>query len=896
MRASDGYDHVLYILSGVGIYSADGSSFALKFNKGKVFTCKGIFHKNKYVYRIYPHNVNVTSHRIYRALYDDENLIIPETHAEFEILQHMANITSRKKRQAQLYEIELLIVVDYALFTQAAATIGIKETDVIARTSEVVEDIIHQFAIIVNSIDARFRGIRGANYVINVLIAGIYIALNQSSSPWSESVTESSDPRAVVSEKAVKLFSNWVKVHQHNLPEFDHAMAFTAYNLRKEGNHKTLGLGYTQSMCTDRRFSIVEHHRDIAYVSYIATHELAHSLGAKHDGYPATVMYGDVEKTCQADEGYIMCPKASQDPEAHQKRWRFSDCSVLYFDFFLDYLNENKTNCLTQRSSWYGGQDSVLFIDTESRAYSPDEQCERRHGAGSVLDRKEISKNTSSICHRIPCTNPDGKDSLISTLPLEGTICGHNKVCHYGQCVDGDQRMRNTKEPQDDGCIFGNHPGLIGETGLTCQELLGAPKFAYKCYTYAKECCDTCSWYRRRLSVVEQTCMYGDKKESCSRADCDTDLCCETCAIHSGKLKKCPLLNAPLQGFVSFNTDTNSYGTVAKFSCQSGYHVTGNRTAKCLHDGFWDSTVPTCIEGCLVSELPPQTYIENGHKEDVFKIGSHVKIICHNGFELDGDDVLECKNDSFWSSAIPKCILAFTSPEVISVRENLPSAAIVHQLTTGNVSSAYRLLFYSTSGFKVTKDGAVLVDDGYEIDYENVKKYYLIVEATSSVDKRFKVRQRLEIIVQDVNEFKPSFPLQEYCIFLEEPYTKGMVVFKHSATDRDASGSNISYHIRNVETEIADIFRIDTETGIIEVANADLLGFLDSNIYTLQIEAVDTGSPQLTGTCVVQVRTGLHCPQNGAKSSFVITSEIFLTILYICIYNIFVFYLLFKRR
>jgi hypothetical protein len=68
------------------------------------------------------------------------------------------------------------IIINVFLY-RASATIGITETDVIARTSEVVEDIIHQFAIIVNSIDARFRGIRGANYVINVLIAGIYIAL-----------------------------------------------------------------------------------------------------------------------------------------------------------------------------------------------------------------------------------------------------------------------------------------------------------------------------------------------------------------------------------------------------------------------------------------------------------------------------------------------------------------------------------------------------------------------------------------------------------------------------------------------------------------------------------------------------------------------------------------------
>ena len=88
-----------------------------------------------------------------------------------------------------------------------------------------------------------------------------------------------------------------------------------------------------------------------------------------------------------------------------------------------------------------------------------------------------------------------------------------------------------------DQCIFGDQPGVIEETGLTCEELLGAPSNAYRCYTYDKQCCHSCSWYRRQESVARQICHYGDKKEQCSETECDSDLCCETCAIHSGKLK-----------------------------------------------------------------------------------------------------------------------------------------------------------------------------------------------------------------------------------------------------------------------------------------------------------------------------------------------------------------------
>ncbi|XP_053386241.1 metalloprotease mig-17-like [Mercenaria mercenaria] len=523
----------------VGVYGTTNASFVLKFTDDKVISCKGFFISNNYIYNVHPNDVNFTAHVIYRQPHPTfdfsagEGRILTKNVSEMEVLQHKRNVPFREKRQAQLYEIELLIVVDFALFTQLSASFASVGSE------DVLEDIVHHFAIIVNGIDARFKGIKDSGYVLDVVFIGIYIAQDQHSSPWSESVTETSSTRPVVSEKSIKLLTEWIKVHQHNLPEFDHAMAFTAYNLRKQDNHKTLGLGYIQSMCTGRRFSIVEHHGDIAYVSYVATHELAHSLGAKHDGYPARVMYGHRVEICEAVDGYIMCPKASRDPDAHHRKWQFSACSILYFNFFLDYLNDNKTNCLTKRSSWHRGSDSTMYTDDYLRVYSPDEQCGLKHGTGFVLDRKASSANMSNICHSIPCLNPGDRHSVIPTLPLEGTLCGRRKVCHYGRCIDADGNTLRDKEISDNKCVFRDQPGIISGTGRTCKELLGPTNFAFRCYTYEKQCCHTCAWHRREFTAID-ACPYGDRKDGCSASDCTagiTELCCETCAISAGLLK-----------------------------------------------------------------------------------------------------------------------------------------------------------------------------------------------------------------------------------------------------------------------------------------------------------------------------------------------------------------------
>ena len=46
--------------------------------------------------------------------------------------------------------------------------------------------------------------------------------------------------------------------------------------------------------------------------------------------------------------------------------------------------------------------------------------------------------------------------------------------------------------------------------------------------------------------------------------------------------------------FGSVSHSGTSLGTVAEYSCDSGYLLSGNRTRTCLDPGIWSGNAPTC--------------------------------------------------------------------------------------------------------------------------------------------------------------------------------------------------------------------------------------------------------------------------------------------------------------
>ncbi len=58
------------------------------------------------------------------------------------------------------------------------------------------------------------------------------------------------------------------------------------------------------------------------------------------------------------------------------------------------------------------------------------------------------------------------------------------------------------------------------------------------------------------------------------------------------RIDECPTLNAPDDGEV--NMTGNVEGSVATYSCGTGYNVTGLSQRECESNGKWSGMEPTC--------------------------------------------------------------------------------------------------------------------------------------------------------------------------------------------------------------------------------------------------------------------------------------------------------------
>ena len=59
-------------------------------------------------------------------------------------------------------------------------------------------------------------------------------------------------------------------------------------------------------------------------------------------------------------------------------------------------------------------------------------------------------------------------------------------------------------------------------------------------------------------------------------------------------LGSCPALSDPLNGAVSMETDGSV--TIATFTCNNGYRLTGDSTLTCNSNGTWNAPSPECGE------------------------------------------------------------------------------------------------------------------------------------------------------------------------------------------------------------------------------------------------------------------------------------------------------------
>ncbi|CAK5009420.1 unnamed protein product [Meloidogyne enterolobii] len=274
--------------------------------------------------------------------------------------------------------------------------------------------------------------------------------------------------RSLDSLVAVQWASKWVKQNEPtgNLPIHEHLMIITALDLLSHRNDSsTQGMAYVRAIC-----------RGYDSVSIVAAHELAHSIGASHDGF------GESEN-CSARQNFLMTPVSASHPfdakfgDTFGNAFILSKCSRQQIeDFFnssdsnclwseeeeknlfwsmleeefqssLNALNKNGSNILFDDENYLleeekqlmnnknGKEEEIKFLKIlPGEQFNPSRQCQIAFGPSY-----DFLLLTSDSCRRLWCKDRRqrrwGPCETKGFLPLmDGSSCGDRKWCIRGQC------------------------------------------------------------------------------------------------------------------------------------------------------------------------------------------------------------------------------------------------------------------------------------------------------------------------------------------------------------------------------------------------------------------------------------------------------------------------------
>ncbi|XP_041358754.1 A disintegrin and metalloproteinase with thrombospondin motifs 16-like [Gigantopelta aegis] len=222
-------------------------------------------------------------------------------------------------------------------------------------------------------------------------------------------------------------FRDWMRKYESNHKFVDHDIAFlhTGEDLCEKQvgscNSLTSGIGYVKGACiTANAFPKYSYDAAISEVGksfkgvLVTVHELGHLLGAHHDGE------ADSAK-CPVKSGYVM---SYQRNKASQFS-RFSRCSKASIRKFINKMWYSK--CL--RETGTGGYSFPKILP--GKYMSLEEQC-RNYVKGTPCPLRVYP--LEERCERL-CCESGGYRIKRREPAVDGTACGHFKVCLNGECV-----------------------------------------------------------------------------------------------------------------------------------------------------------------------------------------------------------------------------------------------------------------------------------------------------------------------------------------------------------------------------------------------------------------------------------------------------------------------------
>ncbi|WAR19842.1 hypothetical protein MAR_001680 [Mya arenaria] len=195
--------------------------------------------------------------------------------------------SDRQRREADdVYEIEVLAVVDFSLYRHWLTKASERGAVTRIQTDQEAKRLIRQYyALIING--------------------------NSASSSWTEQRRINTKPISVDGDDVLDDFTKWCKRSDGQLPEHDHAMLFTRYNLTyiygKGRLGDGLGVAHISKLCTGDQQSLIEDSFE-EDVGETCAHELGHRFAI----LDAALLTKDLKWKNKGEKTDIMCDMSSQ--------------------------------------------------------------------------------------------------------------------------------------------------------------------------------------------------------------------------------------------------------------------------------------------------------------------------------------------------------------------------------------------------------------------------------------------------------------------------------------------------------------------------------------------------------------------------------------------------------
>ncbi|XP_077529363.1 venom metalloproteinase antarease-like TtrivMP_A [Haemaphysalis longicornis] len=235
----------------------------------------------------------------------------------------------------------------------------------------------------------------------------------------------------MIAEYTLDALRDYVAAHWANYRGADVVMLVTGRSMISVQTGQirkgVAGLAYTGGLCSRRRkfAESIDNAGSYSGVVHFA-HELAHVLGASHDGAdPVVYIPGNMgARHCLWGDGYIM----SYDYK-NLNQFRFSICSQQQFRVILlrvpKWCLEDTWNGTTLRKSrkFPGDRMSRNSFCRKESGYSYSKECSRRHG-GQLC---KIDCCPARDIYRRPAQRTE-------YWSLDGANCGEKLECYNGRC------------------------------------------------------------------------------------------------------------------------------------------------------------------------------------------------------------------------------------------------------------------------------------------------------------------------------------------------------------------------------------------------------------------------------------------------------------------------------